>query len=86
MKKGQPKDSSEADTMRVEYDFSAMRVYRRGQGRRRSGKEVLHVTIDDDVRGAFPDAAAVNDALRMLIRLSQQSANRHETLDQRSRS
>ncbi len=61
MKKAKSKDLSEAHTMRGEYDFRKMRVYRRGPGRRRSDTDVLHVTIDDDVRSVFPDAAAVNE-------------------------
>jgi len=84
MKKGRSKDSSEADTMRSEYDFKKMRVYRRGPARSRSENDVLHVTIDDDVRRIFPDATAVNEGLRLLIRLGHESVEVHETLDQRS--
>jgi hypothetical protein len=72
--------------MRPEYDFTKLRVYRRGPGRRRSQTDVLHVTIDDDLRDVFPDATAVNEALRLLIRLGRDPANPHETLNQRSRS
>ena len=86
MKKEGRKDSSELDTMREEYDFKTMRVYRRGRGRRQLPAEVLHVTIDDDVRRAFPDAEAVNEALRVLMRAGQQTVSDHETLNQRSRS
>ena len=87
MKKGKSKASSQADTMRAEYDFKSMSVYRRGPGRRRqSGTEVLHVTIDDDVRREFPDATAVNEALRLLIRLKRRDVRAHEALDQRLRS
>ena len=85
MKKGKSKDLSEADTMRDEYDFRKMRVYRRGPGRRRS-ETVLHVTIDDDVRCVFPDAAAVNEGLRLLIRLNRDDVKTHETLNPRSQS
>ena len=85
MNKAKSKDSSEADTMRAEYDFTKMRVYRRGPGRSRSETEVLHVTIDDDVRHVFPDAAAVNEALRLLIRLGRDGVQAHETFNQRSR-
>ena len=70
--------------MRPEYDFKKMRVYRRGPGRSRSETDVLHVTIDDDVRRVFPDASAVNEGLRLLIRLSRDGAQGHETLNQRS--
>ena len=84
MKKAKSKDLSEADTMRGEYDFRKMRVYRRGPGRLRSETDVLHVTIDDDVRSVFPDAAAVNEGLRLLIRLSRDGVKTHEALNQRS--
>ena len=84
MKKTKSKNSSEADTMRAEYDFTKMRVYRRGPGRNRSETEVLHVTIDDDVRRVFPDAAAVNEGLRLLIRLNRDGIKTHETLNQGS--
>lgn len=83
MKKAQFEDSSEADTMRAEYDFKTMRVYRRGAARRKPNTEVLHVTIDDDVREVFPDATAVNEALRYLIRIAEHIVNKHETLNQR---
>ena len=79
------KSNSEADTMRVEYDFSKMRVYRRGPGRRRSAPDVLHVTIDDDVRSVFPDAASVNEGLRLLIRLGRDGVTADEALNQRPR-
>ena len=87
MNKAKSKDSSEADTMRAEYDFDKMRVYRRGPGRRRqSDTDVLHVTIDDDVSRVFPDAAAINEALRLLIRQKRRGVGGHEALNQRSRS
>ena len=86
MKKGKSKSSSEADTMRAEYDFRNMRVYRRGPGRHQTETEVLHVTIEDDVRHVFPDAAAVNEALRLLIRLGRDGVKANEALNQRSRS
>ena len=85
MRKGKSKNSSEADTVRAEYDFKKMRVYRRGPGRRRSETDVLHVTIDDDVRRVFPDAASVNEGLRLLIRLGRDGVKAHEALNQRSR-
>ncbi len=84
MKKGRSKNSPESDTMRAEYDFTKMRVYRRGPGRRQS--EVLHVTIDEDVSQVFPDAGAVNEALRSLIRPERGGLNADEALNQRSQS
>ncbi|GAC1399278.1 MAG: hypothetical protein NVSMB56_14260 [Pyrinomonadaceae bacterium] len=74
------KDRSEEDTMRDEYDFTKMRVYRLGPGYKK-----LHVTIDDDVREMFPDSAAVNEALHFLIRVAQHNADKNETINQRPR-
>ena len=81
MNKERSKKPSEADTMRAEYDIKSMPVYRRGHGRRQSETDVLHVTIDDDLRSVFPDAVAVNEALRFLVRLGERPVNAHETLD-----
>ena len=82
------KDRSEEDTMRDEYDFTTMRVYKLGPGykkRQTSDTESLHVVIDDDVREMFPDSAAVNEALRFLIRVARNNANKNETINQRPR-
>jgi hypothetical protein len=61
-------ESEEEDDLRPEYDFSQMEGGVRGKyfERYREGTNV--VLLDPDVAAAFPDAKAVNDALRLLLR------------------
>lgn len=56
------------DDLRPEYDFTQLQVVARGQGRKPS---TLTVHIDPDVATIFPDSAAVNEGLRLLMRLIQ---------------
>ncbi|MCY7391664.1 MAG: hypothetical protein LH647_09275 [Leptolyngbyaceae cyanobacterium CAN_BIN12] len=54
------------DTLRDEYDFSQLQVVARGAGR----KQQQPLTVElADVAQAFPTAAAVNEALRLVLRL-----------------
>jgi hypothetical protein len=65
------KKTSEAeDDLRPEYDLHSLRVVARGPGRRNRSAELV-VQLEPDVAEAFPNAAAVNEALRFLIRLTQ---------------
>lgn len=65
------KKTSEAeDDLRPEYDLRSLRVVTRGPGRRSPSAELV-VQLAPDVAEAFPNAAAVNEALRFLIRLTQ---------------
>ena len=57
------------DNLRPEYDFTQLTVVARGQGRRRS---TTTVQLDPDVATIFPDSGAVNEALRLLMRLIKQ--------------
>lgn len=63
-----PATDAESD-MRPEYDFSGgvrgkhFQAYRRGTNL---------VPLDPDVAQAFPDAVAVNEALRLLVKLAVQ--------------
>ena len=52
------------DDMRPEYDFSGA-VRGKYYDRYRSSSNI--VVLDPDVSAAFPNAASVNDALRMLV-------------------
>ena len=52
------------DTMRSEYD---MRGGVRGKYADRFPRDAVMVTLAPDVAAAFPDAAAVNEALRLLL-------------------
>ena len=58
------------DDLRPEYDFNQLTVVARGQGRKRSP---LTVQLDPDVAKLFPDSGAVNEGLRLLMRLIKQS-------------
>ncbi len=55
------------DELRPEYDFARMKGGVRGKyvDRYREGTNL--VLLDPDVAAAFPDAKAVNDALRSLL-------------------
>ncbi|KAM3108626.1 hypothetical protein [Phormidesmis sp. 146-33] len=66
------------DDLRPEYDFTQMPVVARGQGRKRS---TLTVQLDPDVAVMFPDAAAVNEALRLLMRTIQQASTQQNVQD-----
>jgi len=59
------------DDLRSEYDFASMTGGVRGKYADSYQQGVNIVKLDDDVSAAFPDAKAVNDALRSLIRIAQ---------------
>jgi len=59
------------DTMRPEYD---MRGGVRGKYADRFPKDVVMVTLAPDVAAAFPNAEAVNEALRVLIQAAKNVA------------
>jgi len=65
------KASADKDTMRAEYDFDYSKAVR-GKYFQRMIKEGTNlVLLEPDVAKAFRDSAAVNDALRSLLRLSE---------------
>jgi hypothetical protein len=59
------------DTMRPEYD---LRGGVRGKYAGRFRNQALTVILAPDVAAAFPDADAVNEALRLLIKTAKQAA------------
>ncbi len=69
-------DANGRDDLRPEYDASLIRRGVRGKyaARFRSGTNL--VLLAPDVAAAFPDAQAVNDALRLLLTVAQKSASR----------
>ena len=70
--KGKPKD----DEIRPEYNLSELKGKIRGKyvERYRAGTNL--VLLESDVRAAFPDSGAVNEALRMLMKVAhRQSRN-----------
>lgn len=60
------------DELRPEYDLGSLRVRKLGPGRK-SFSDV--VRLEPDVADAFPDADAVNQALRFLIRVTKENQN-----------
>ena len=67
MKKGKQSGVGE---MRSEYDLRSITGGVRGKYARRSGSGANLVLLEPDVAEAFPTAAAVNEALRALMRAS----------------
>jgi hypothetical protein len=61
-------ESEEEDDLRPEYDFSQIKGGVRGKYVERYREGTNLVLLDPDVAAAFPDAKAVNDALRLLLR------------------
>ena len=59
--------------MRPEYDFSGG-VRGKYVERYRSGTNV--VLLDPEIASAFPDSAAVNDALRALLAIAKRTGER----------
>jgi hypothetical protein len=64
------KDKEKTDELRLEYDLKLLHVRKLGPGRKGFGSIVR---LEPDVIEAFPDADAVNKALRSLLRTSQQN-------------
>ena len=64
MKRVEPE---EEDELRPEYDFSQMKGGVRGKYVERYRERTNLVLLDPDVAAAFPNAKAVNDALRLLL-------------------
>jgi hypothetical protein len=64
-------ESDEEDDLRPEYDFSQMKGGVRGKYVERYRQGTNLVLLDPDVADAFPDAKAVNDALRLLLQEKQ---------------
>jgi hypothetical protein len=60
------------EDLRPEYDFLTLRVVARGPGRK-APASTRTVQLAEDVAQAFPDAQAVNEALRFLIRVNRRA-------------
>lgn len=65
-------ESELKDDLKPEYDLRALRVRKLGPGRKSFGDTVR---LEPDVVNAFPDADSVNEALRFLIRITQENRN-----------
>ncbi|WP_292748432.1 hypothetical protein [Nostoc sp. NMS4] len=57
------------DDLRSEYDLKSLRVRKFGPERKSFGKTTIR--LEPDVAEVFPNADAVNEALRFLIRVVQ---------------
>ena len=57
------------DELRPEYDLRSLQVRKLGPGRKGFGEIVR---LEPDVAEVFPDAEAVNEALRFLIRITRE--------------
>ena len=68
MKKGKPEME---DEFRAEYDLKRLRVRRLGSGRKSFGGTT--VRLEPDVAEMFPNADAVNEALRFMLRVMQEN-------------
>lgn len=66
-------DVRDDDTMRDEYDFSGGV---RGKHASRYAEGTNLVLLDRDVAEVFRDSAAVNEALRLLMKLAREQTNR----------
>ena len=64
-------NNEQEDDLRPEYDFSKLKGRVRGKYVERYREGTNLVLLDPDVAAAFPDAKAVNDALRLLLHNKQ---------------
>ncbi len=65
------KDKELSDELRPEYDFSQMQIVKRGSGR--TQPEEITVTLAPDVAKKFPTSEAVNEALRLIIKVADET-------------
>ena len=66
--------SNTDDEMREEYDVSTLKKGVRGKYASQYREGINVVVIDDDLSKAFPNSQAVNDALRKILKESDNSA------------
>jgi hypothetical protein len=63
-------ESELEDELRPEYDLQSQQIRKLGPGRKSFGDVIR---LEPDVADAFPDAEAVNQALRFLIRVTKEN-------------
>jgi len=66
-------DKQRGDELRDEYDATLIRSGVRGKYAKRYHEGTNVVLLAPDVAKAFPDAKAVNDALRLLMNVAKQT-------------
>lgn len=76
MKKTKPEGN---DDLRPEYDLRSLRLRKLGPGRKSFGDTIR---LEPDVAEVFPDADSVNEALRFLIRVTQEKKPTHHDTKQ----
>lgn len=59
------------DELRNEYDLKSLKVRKMGAKRQNFGETI--VKLEADVAEVFPNAEAVNEALRFLIRITREN-------------
>jgi hypothetical protein len=64
------------DDMRPEYDISQLKGRVRAKYVERYQAGTNLVLLESDVQAAFPDAEAVNEALRMLIKVAHRQVQK----------
>jgi hypothetical protein len=64
------------DDMRPEYDLSQLKGRVRGKYVDRYQAGTNLVLLESDVQAAFPDAKAVNEALRMLMKVAHRQVQK----------
>lgn len=74
-----------ADDLRPEYDFGSMKGGVRGKYAKQYRGGTNLVLLDPELAEAFPDDAAVNDALRAVLKISQTVPRRDNGSRQASR-
>lgn len=70
------KVESDLEGLRPEYDLRRLRVRKLGPGSKAFGDVIR---LEPDVADVFPDADAVNQALRFLIRVTKDSQDPRPT-------
>jgi hypothetical protein len=70
------KDKIKDDEMRPEYDLSRLKGRVRGKYVERYQSGTNLVLPESDVQAAFPDAKAVNEALRMLMKVANRQVQK----------
>lgn len=60
------------DDLLPEYDLKKLRLRKVGPGRKSFGGKLV-IQLEPDVAEVFPDAASVNEALRLLIRVTKEN-------------
>lgn len=73
-------ESEMQDELRPEYDFAQMSGGIRGKYAEQYRAGTNLVRLDPDVAQAFPNDAAVNEALRLLIQIAERNSSNSTTL------